>query len=180
MANPNLVTAPTVEALTLDEVKDHLRITSTDQDARLEAMIRAARVVFENYCQRALMTSTWDAYFDTFPDEFRLPAPLTSVTSVKYYDTANAEQTLAATYYVVDTSREPARVTLAYSYSWPTIYDRPGCVVVRYVSGYANQAAVPEDIKIGLLWWIEGVYDGRPELELIALAMFNNYRWWPV
>lgn len=175
-----LITAPTEEALTLDEVRDHLRIEDTIDDARLQGIIKAARLAFEGYCNRALISSTWDLYLDAFLDQIDLPAPVTSITSIKYYDTANVQQTLSSSYYVLDPVSEPARLMLAYGYSWPSIYDRPGCVIVRYVSGHTTAADVPEDVKIGLLWWCEAIFDDRPDMEDRARQMWAPYRWWPV
>jgi hypothetical protein len=61
------IVEPTVEPLTLDEARQHVQIVETWQDLRLTDAIRGARDQVERYCQRALLTQTW---------ELRLGSPL--------------------------------------------------------------------------------------------------------
>lgn len=170
-----LVTAATEEALDLDWVKANvLRITSTDDDIRISQLIRAAVTVYEQFVNRVLLSSTWDVYFDEFPDEYlELPPPLVSVTTVKYQDSSDVQQTMDAADYVVDTTREPGRVSLAYGESWPTTYGEPNDVVVRCVSGYGNAASIPEDIKLGLAFCVQAMYRGED------LTSVYESLWWP-
>lgn len=60
-----LITAPSVEPLTLQEAKDQLRINTTDQDARITAYIAAARQFCENFTNRAFITQTWELWLDS-------------------------------------------------------------------------------------------------------------------
>lgn len=170
-----LVTAATEEAVSLDYVKDSvLRVTGTDDDERISALIRAAVSAYQHFTGRVLLSSTWDVYYDAFADELELPSPLTSVTSVKYQDTTDTQQTLAATVYQVDTVSEPARLQLAYGQVWPTTYGELNDVVIRCVSGYVNAASIPEDIRLGLYFWIQEQYDGTP------LRAAYEACWWPL
>ena len=145
----SLQTAPTVEPLTTDEAKLQLRITDTTDDTAIARRIKAARAQAEQYLMRGLITQTWKYAQDAFSDEMLLPmaAPLASVTSVKYYDASGVQQTLATTYYLVDTLSEVGRVCLAPLQSWPSVQaDRPLAVEIIYVLGYATAALVPPDI----------------------------------
>jgi len=64
------------------------------------------------------------------------------VTHVKYYDTEDAEYTLAITEYDVDDKNEPGRVVLKYSKIWPSITLRPSNgIVIRFAAGYATHSA---------------------------------------
>jgi hypothetical protein len=69
------------------------------------------------------------------------------VTSVKYRDTDNAEQTLSSAAYLTDTGEAQGIVRLLEDESWPdTYFDRPSAVVVRAVVGFgATSASVPEN-----------------------------------
>lgn len=51
---------PTVEPVTLEEARAHVQIVETWQDLRLSDAIRGARDQVERYCQRALLTQTWE------------------------------------------------------------------------------------------------------------------------
>jgi len=62
------VVPPTTEPLSLDEVKEHLRIESSAEDALLQVYIEAAREICEHNTSRVLVTQTWESVFDAFPD----------------------------------------------------------------------------------------------------------------
>lgn len=51
---------PIVEPLTLAEARAHIQIAETWQDPRITDAIRGARDQVERYCQRALLTQTWE------------------------------------------------------------------------------------------------------------------------
>lgn len=148
-------TAPASLPITVAELKTHLRINDlTDQyeDDLLEAFINAAVVTAERYCRIALINQTWTGKLDRFEDEIILPSPpLVSVTTLKYYDTDGVQQTLASSYYQLDTLSRPGRVLRAYNQSWPTLQGRPQGVEIVWVAGFGTSAAaVPESIKHAL------------------------------
>ena len=157
-----LATAPGSEPLTAAEAKAHLKVDVTDDDTLISALIVAAREYCEGYLHRKLITQAWDWTVDRFPICFQLPfLPVSAVTSVKYYDTANALQTLSSSYYQVDLNSTPARIHLAYGYAWPSTYERSDAVVVRFSAGYANAGAVPQTIKQAMLLLIGHWYRSR-------------------
>lgn len=159
-----IVTANTEEALTVDEVKSFaLRQASNADDAWIERLIVSARLAYEEFTGRVLMSSTWDIYYDSFDDELELPSPLISITSVKYQDTSDVQQTLAAATYQYDIYSEPARLRLAYGQVWPTCYGEMNDIVIRCAAGYANAASVPDVIKDGMYLYIQQIYDGPQE-----------------
>ncbi|NDC98941.1 MAG: phage gp6-like head-tail connector protein [Betaproteobacteria bacterium] len=61
------VVPPATEPLSLDEVKEHLRIDSSAEDALLQMYMEAAREICEHHTARALITQTWETTFDRFP-----------------------------------------------------------------------------------------------------------------
>ena len=156
-----LITAPTQEPVTLGEAKDHLRVDNADDDALISALILAARQWAEEYTGRQFVTATWDWMMDGFCNTFMVPLPpLQSVTSIKYLDTAGAEQTLASSTYRVDAVSEPGRIALDYGQSWPSTYPVINAVTVRFVAGYTT---VPEPIRWALLMLINELYEQRQE-----------------
>jgi len=148
-----LVTAPALEPITVNEAKDHARITQDQEDGLILSWILSARQFAEDALQRGLYTQTWKLNLDRFADEISLPmaGPLQSVTTVKYYDTSGVLQTLASTVYAVDTVSRPGRVLLAPDQSWPSLQsDRRGGVEITYVVGWSSVADIPERIKQGI------------------------------
>ena len=159
-----IVTPPTAEPVTLLEAKDHLRVDGPDDDALISVLITAARKWAEEYTGRQFVTATWDWFLDGFCPSFGVPIPpLQSVTSVKYLDTAGAEQTLDAATYRVDAVSEPGRIALDYGKSWPSTYSVINAVTVRFVAGYGAAGAVPEPIRQAMLILIGEMYEQREE-----------------
>lgn len=75
---------------------------------------------------------------------------LISVTSLKYLDVDNVEQTLFLnTDYIVDIASKPGRVTEAFDKTWPDTIDVMNSVRLRFKAGYgASPDDVPADIKL--------------------------------
>lgn len=158
-----VITPPSEEPVSLTELKAHLRVDSTDDDAYITSLGKAGREWVESYCHRQLVTATWDLRLDKFSSEFLLPLPeLQSVTSIKYIDTDGVTQTVTGSTYVIDTDQEPGRIRLAYDKSWPD--DRrseKNGVTIRFVAGYGAASAVPDQIKAALFLYTGHLYEHR-------------------
>lgn len=145
------ITDASIEPVSLQDVRSHLRITDDHDDADLSAMITTARQVAEQRLGRQLLTATWELSLEEWPadDVIVLPRPpLASVTSVKYYDAAGVQQTLSSATYYVDTVTEPGRVALRDGQSWPSLESgRPAPITVRYVAGWTRDIDVPQSIR---------------------------------
>lgn len=176
----SLVTAPSVEPVTLAEVKEHLRVDTTDEDTLIATLISAAveHVSGRNgFTGRALVQQTWDCYFDAFPTgEIELPLPpVQSVTSIIYQDADGNSQTLAASVYSVNTTSEPAKVFLKPDQSWPETAETWDAVKVRFVAGYAPTndgsptdfaSGVPAAIKAAIFLTVADLYENRAAQQL--------------
>lgn len=158
-----LYTAATVEPVSVQECRVQCRITDTSEDDLLGTFVTAAREHVENVTGRKLVNQTWDCYFEVLDEPLVLPfAPLSSVTSLKYQDTANAQQTLAATYY--ETAERDGRpiIRLKYDQSYPSTLGHGDDVVVRAVFGYgASGASVPGPLKQLIKWMVGHLYENR-------------------
>ncbi len=155
------------------------------EDDMLNALITAAREYAEGVQRKAYITQTWELTLDQWPGRgsnnsgyisnrhhvayapiisyITVPLPpLQSVTSVKYYGTDNAEYTMPATDYFVDTKNQPGRIALAYSKVWPTTTLRPiDGIVIRFVTGFGAATDVPKKIKQAMLMHIAWLYEQR-------------------
>lgn len=158
-----LVTAPPVEPISLQEAKDHLRVDTTDEDALIDALIMAARQHTEKYLARALITQTWDWNLPCFPREFEVPyPPLQSVTSIKYYDGDNVQQTLSSSVYEVNTASTGGLIREAIGQTWPAHYTRYDAITVRFVAGYGDGVGdVPWPIKAAMLLFVAHLWCNR-------------------
>ncbi len=146
-----LIMEPTVEPVTLEEVKQHCRVDHSDEDTLIEAYLKAAtRYAESTLCWRAFVEQTLELTLDKFQDEIRLPRPpLQEVVSVKYFDKDNTEQTVDTDVYIVDTDSEPGRVIKADGKSWPTDLRQVNAVKVRYKAGYPMEEVEAEGEAVG-------------------------------
>jgi uncharacterized phiE125 gp8 family phage protein len=169
-----VVTPPTVEPLTLAEAKDQARVPAalTADDTYIERLIRVARETVEYRTGRQLLTSTWDVYFDSFPEVLLIPyPPVQSVTTIKYLDSDGVQQTLSDTLYDEDLASQPARITPAYNESWPSIRTANNAVVVRCISGYGDAATdVPEQLRHAVALLVAHLYNVREPVTVGAVA----------
>lgn len=169
----SLVTAPTVEPISLTEAKAHLRVDVGDEDALIESLIKSAREYVETFTHRALLTQTWDSKLDAFPcDVIELPfAPVTSVTSITYVDTNGTSQTWSSSLYSTDLPSGPyarrARIMPAYQQVFPQTRAQMNAVVARFVAGYGAAAtAVPESIRHAVKLLVGHLYARREPVQV--------------
>lgn len=193
----NLVTAPTSEPISVEELKLHLKLELDvlDEDEYLEALIKAAREDVESVTRRALFTQTWDYFRDCWPDEDFITLPfgnLQSVTSVKYKDTAGTETTMTVTTdYLVETNSDQfGRIVLPYAGTWPsTVLYPSNPITIRFVCGWTTQALIPFAIKAAIRMICADLYEHRgdritgstvsenkaPERLLNSLRLWGNF-----
>jgi uncharacterized phiE125 gp8 family phage protein len=172
-----LITAPTVEPLTLAEARLHLRLDSDDTEPNplITALIVAARERAELETSRQLITATWSLVLPAFPcGVIELPRPpLVSVTGVTYVDLAGVTQTWSSSEYQFIAPSGPycGRGLLAprYGYTYPdTQPDTLAAVTVTFTAGYgANASSVPQSIKQAMLLLISDWYQ-HPEQVVVG------------
>ena len=151
-------------AVTLNEFKEHLDISTlnTDDDTNINAALKAAILYCQNYTNLYFLTSTVKAYANDFYDTFLIfKGPVTSITSIKYYDANNSLQTLDASNYNV--SLDSAICTIEFD-QYPTVYDRVNSVVVQMECGYGDTSAdVPEDLQTAIKLVATNNYEYRED-----------------
>lgn len=172
-----LVYRSTTPAVSLTEMKAHLRREDTDEDDTLiERYTQAATQYVENWTGLCLVDTTWD-YFFSYPDGedpygrfVTIPkGPLIDVEGVFYRDTAEGEFSGYTVSYVDPPSR--SRIYLSATGSWPTTDTAilPGRI--RFRAGFVDQSSpsdlsaneVPEDIKAAIQLYVGSLYDRREE-----------------
>ena len=163
-----IITPPTTEPVTLTEVKAHMRVDFSDDDTYITNLIETAREWCESFQNKAYITQTLEIALDTFPcNEIRLPRPpLTSVTSVKYYDLNDVEATVSTDDYYVDDYAKPGTINLNYNKYWPKTTLRPtNAVIVRYIAG---GSAVSNKVKHAIMLLVNHWYENR---EVVSRVM---------
>ena len=199
-----LKTAPTDEPVTLEEARLYLRLSDTEDDWLVSALIKAIRQKFDEWSGRAVMTQTWTLWLDRFPVSerknapregyFELPIthfdavkraieiprpPLQTVPFLKTYADDDTATTFAATNYFIDTASTPGRLVLNRTASWPVDLRPANAVEIEFVAGWGSVAAsVPEPIRQGMLLWLKLLFADKSKLfendESQSLAEMNN------
>ena len=165
-----LITAPTVEPVTLSEVKAFCVINHDDDNALLSVMVSAARELGESLTGRSWAEKTLELVLDGFPgtSTIELPmSPVNAVASVKYLDADGVEQTMPSADYVVDIDSLVGRLVAE---EWPETKETVNAVRIRYTAGW-SAANVPVAIKQWLLIRVATMYEHRE-----ALSMASNQR----
>ena len=187
-----VITPASLKALTVQEVKDYLRVDSSDEDTLLGVLIDAATQVAEHYLGRFLLTTVIEEFYDFFPvyktgvDPFKgdrnivylSRGPVQSITSLKYVDGNGDEQTVSTDDYRSDLVSEPARIMP--EHGWYGTKDTVNAVIVRYTCGYTQASDVPANIKVALLLIIGEMYEKRVDsvhrLPTASEHLLNPYR----
>jgi uncharacterized phiE125 gp8 family phage protein len=168
-------TAPTVEPLSLEEVKLHLRVDHTEEDTLIYRLLKMARETAEKDYDLALITQSLQYRLDDWPEDepFYLPKPpLQSITSIGYYDTAGVAQTILASNYELDIYSQPGRVRPIPDYSWPDVQDKLNAITIEYKAGFgATASTVPEELRQALLLLIGNYYEHR---ESVIVGTISN------
>ena len=170
-----LVTPPLREPLSLQEVKDHLRIDNKVEDSYIEPLIQPAREQAEAFLNRALISQTWDLFLERFPVSSRIqidiPLPaLQSITSIKYQDELDVQTTWSNTLYTVDNNREQGRVVPIVDETYPNTFGHIHDVEIRFLTGYGlNAEDVPRAIIQGMLLKIGHWYERREESSVVPM-----------
>ncbi len=197
-----LVTAPSGEVLTVDDVKQFAKIDTDEDDALIDTFITTARQAAEQYTRRSFVTQTWkvsldmacsgldrvltdgvydlpvSALFGGLPRTIQLPMPpIATVTSVKTYDTDNTESTFDSSNYTLDAPS--GRLILNSTAVWPSNLRNAAAVAVTYTAGYGdNPGDVPKPIHSSILMHAAKMYDERCACDMpdSSRRLLNQYR----
>lgn len=177
-----ITTEPSQEPLTLQEVKEYLRVEDNTDERNLRPLIETARRYCEEHTGRTLVSTTYTQFLDT-PDELEDPlwegirtgpylnfyknyfqlskAPVISVVHIKTYDDSDNATTYASSKYYVDNAGEPARVVLRKGETWPTDLRVANAIEIQFTAGYSSPFSIPEPLRMGMLQHIAFLYEQR-------------------
>jgi len=155
--------APSVEPVVTADQKTWMRVDGTDEDTLIGSLAAAARAYVEMATSRQCITATWVLKLKNFPaGDIVLPIfPLQSITSIKYYDSNDTQQTWSSALYDVDTALEPGRVRPVSGEDYPSdVRGYTDDIEITFVSGDGDAASdVPDGvlaaIKILAANWFE-------------------------
>ena len=137
-----VINAPPVEPVTLDELKDHLKIINDYEDSILESLIKIAREVIEKETNRSFVQQTLLLTFNgwpVFPIELRRP-PLISISKIEYKTKEGDLQEWDPLNYIVDDLSFIPEVYLSGEAVLPNYELYPtNNILVTYLAGYTSE-----------------------------------------
>jgi uncharacterized phiE125 gp8 family phage protein len=163
----SVVTPPAGDLVSLSDLKLHLRVEHSDDDALISRALRSAVEELDSprgWLGRSLLSRTLRLTLDESPpDVLFLPGPpVTSVTTVTYRNTDDEFVEIDADDYLTDLTAEPALLWIGAD-GWPSDIkcSGPDLLRVDYVAGYASRAAVPAPVAQWLLIRVGELYRDR-------------------
>ncbi len=183
------------DLIALADVKEYLRVTNDAENTTITNFLTAAIEVAQNYTNSKFLEheynmtmETWDdvyvsnhytqalvdgAYITTSGyvgkdglNQIVLPyAPLASITHIKYYDSAGAQQTWSDTNYLTQKYiNQKGFAEIKDGVTLPTISERADAIEIRFKAGYGTTSSdVPEAIKTAILLIIGSMYEKRED-----------------
>ncbi|KAA2237240.1 head-tail connector protein [Salinarimonas soli] len=179
---PILVAGPAVEPVTLADMRSTLR-SEGGEDALIEALIRAARLLVEATSRLALLEQTWRLTLDRWPRDriVRLPlAPLVGLEAVRVHDGA-VFSTLDPGLTALDPLSDPPRLLVDATAPEP---GRPMAgieIVVRAGFGAAPEAVpapLAQAVRLLVARWFENRGDALDDAPMPpdVAALIAPYR----
>ncbi len=162
--NPIVTSPPAVTPVSLDEIKQQLAIDTGDFDTRLTGLILAATNHVENLTGRSLITRSYRAFRNWWPQDNRTGAvmryiqlergPLISVSALTIYDDADNATVFSTTGYYVDTSSVIGRIVLRRGVVWPmfpTALRVANGIQIDWTAGFGpNPTDVPDEYRLAI------------------------------
>lgn len=185
-------TAPTWEPIALADLKLHLRVTTTDEDTLLTALIVVARQLAERYTRLTIPQTAWSVWHDKWPGGFigwwdgvregammterkaflELPQPpIQAVSALKIYADDDTATTVDATTYFVSLGSEirRGRLTLRNNAAWPVALRCADAIEIQITSGWtgtdATTNSVPGALKTAIKMIAAWLYSNRGDCE---------------
>ena len=169
------MTGPTAEPITLSEAKKHLEIATSDtsHDVQITGLIQAAREQWEHDTDSVTTFRTLRVRIASWTDGLSLPrSPIDSITSIQYFDGANALQTLSSSIYQL----HDGSIRIAYLQVLPGTSARWDAWSINYRAGYsADGSKVPAVAKSAMLLLIGHYFENRDMLMSDALQSMRPY-----
>jgi uncharacterized phiE125 gp8 family phage protein len=169
---------PSVEPVTLAELKGQCRVEHDADNALLVEWGKAARSMIEEATGRKLLTQTVRVQLGDFPangEPIRLPVwPVQSVTSVTYRRASDGAETALTGFQAWLDHDPPLLAPPVADSSWPFVDERHlNAVTITLVAGGTSAASVPSTAKQAILlavgYWNGFRGDGRDPAEMESI-----------
>ena len=182
------IAQPVSEPVSLAEAKAHVRVTASDENDLITALIVAARQYCENLSGRTLAPRNFLQTMDRFPDgggDITLRrSPVTAVASVYYYSLETTNTLMSpSTDYRLDLQQIPARIRLPLGTTlWKNAYTTDDAVRITYTAGAVSApTAAKQTILLLVGHWFENresvvIGGGGREIDCTVSSLMDSFR----
>ncbi len=152
------VVTPASQVITTAEAKAHLHVTGSTEDGYIDTLVGAATHAIETHIEGQIGAATWKLEMNSFMDVNLPKHPVNTITSINYYDSNNATQTLATSFY--NLYKDVRKSVLEYGKNLPNVYDKTNAVEINFTTGYAT---IPDALKQSILIVLGSLYENRED-----------------
>ncbi len=157
-----VTTAPAEEPVTTAEAALWIRYTDSLQTDVITALVTAARLDVESWTNRTMVSTGYDFSTTDLFDEIFIPtSTIIAVSAITYQDLDDATQALSSTLYKIDNQSVSNKIYRSRLESYPDVLVQPLAVVVSFTAGYADAAAVPENLKTVIKMRVAELFEHR-------------------
>lgn len=156
------ISAPSAEPVTLEEAKQYLRIEHDNEDALIEDLVTAARMMAEQWLRRSIITQSWLLSYDYgIPEGVWLPmGPVQAVANVESINDEDISQPISSSTYRLNAAKDTLLLDAMITGTR---------VAITYSAGYGDAEDVPLPILQGILSHVAFLYENRGEMLGAAL-----------
>lgn len=152
---------PMAEPITLLELKNHLRIDHTLEDATLTSLIATSREYLESRTGLALMEQEWRLCLDDWPEDRCIQihkSPIRSIDEVEQFGVDGMPNLVDQSNMLLDGKSSPSRLFIGPQ-------NVPGQMMngieINFTAGYASASEVPDMLKRAILIHAAYAYEFR-------------------
>lgn len=147
--------AATSPVLTVAEVKPHLKVQHSRDDALIEEFIAAAAEYIGQQTELVLQPMTIEQRLDAWPCGYRCvllaAGPVRTVDGVSYLDVDGVEREVDAADYRWEATTHGAELWFVSGFSAPTLQtDRKGAVRIAFTAGFNDPTEADADARLAL------------------------------
>ena len=168
--------AATTLPVSVSDAKDHCRVRGSGHDGLIEDLVWGAVKSFEKKANVCLSSQTWKAFLDSGYEEIEMwKYPITSISSIRYYDDDNVMQTLSTSDYYSNVDQGSTgynpRPAVIFVEDIPSTYERDDAFIITFIAGYTT---LDYDVKQALLSWVYRKYENPNDPITERLSFFDN------
>jgi uncharacterized phiE125 gp8 family phage protein len=144
--------APATEPISVADLKAHLRLDSTAEDAALASFITTARLQIEVALSLALITQHWTWTFDQWPARASIELPISPVQSILSFNVRRSDGLMSVPPSATILDGDGIAARLITKEGWPTPAVPAQGIAIAFAAGYGTTAAdVPAPLRHAVL-----------------------------